>query len=330
MLIYTVSGIISAWIIKSIAESIQHGYSEIIQLSSNQSMSESLPVLFQNSLNGTDTDLPDFSKDIAFKVIVYSFILNGFIQIFVGLACLVFPVHECFKNISANLTKQKIIQKTCKKIESKSNEESKSKLNVISKVCVLLFTSLTTFQLMLEMGYAGLLITFLVDHLKWTTSEALVMSSVLFLSNTVGKVFAIPLTKFISPAKLLGATCVVNTIMVIMLSILVDIDISIIWICTILSGSMSAIQLPTILTWASTVVTISGKVASVVAGLPYAIVMMIGVLSVGFLMDEFGPMSYSYSMAVTVLITNVLFVVTWYSAKVLKRHTEVKAALEMT
>ena len=30
------------------------------------------------------------------------------------------------------------------------------------------------------------------------------------------------------------------------------------------------------------------------------------------------------------LITNVLFVVTWYSAKVLKRHTEVKAALEMT
>ena len=330
MLIYTVSGIISAWIIKSIAESIQHGYSEIIQLSSNQSMSESLPVLFQNSLNGTDTDLPDFSKDIAFKVIVYSFILNGFIQIFVGLACLVFPVHECFKNISANLTKQKIIQKTCKKIESKSNEESKSKLNVISKVCVLLFTSLTTFQLMLEMGYAGLLITFLVDHLKWTKSEALVMSSVLFLSNTVGKVFAIPLTKFISPAKLLGATCVVNTIMVIMLSILVDIDISIIWICTILSGSMSAIQLPTILTWASTVVTISGKVASVVAGLPYAIVMMIGVLSVGFLMDEFGPMSYSYSMAVTVLITNVLFVVTWYSAKVLKRHTEVKAALEMT
>ena len=329
MLTYTVSGIISAWIIKSIAESIQYGYSEVIQPNNNQSISESLPVLFDN-VNGTDADLPDFSKDIAFKVIVYSFILNGFIQIFVGLACLVFPIYECYKNISANLTKQKIIHKTCKKIESKSNEESKSKLNVISKVCVLLFTSLTTFQLMLEVGYAGLLITFLVDHLKWTKSEAMVMSSVLFLSNTVGKVFAIPLTKFISPAKLLGATCVVNTIMVIMLSILVDIDISIIWICTILSGSMSAIQLPTILTWASTVVTISGKVASVVAGLPYAIVMMIGVLLVGFLMDEFGPMSYSYSMAVTVLITNVLFVVTWYSAKVLKRHTEVKAALEIT
>ena len=118
--------------------------------------------------------------------------------------------------------------------------------------------------------------------------------------------------------------------MVFMLSILVDIDISIIWICTIVSGSMSAIQLPTILTWASTVVTISGKVASVVAGLPYAIVMMIGVLSVGFLMDEFGPMSYTYSMAVTVLLTNIIFAATWYSAKVLKRHTEEKAALEMT
>ena len=197
MLTYTVAGIISAWIIKSIAESVQHGYSEVFQLNSNQSMSESLPVLLHDSLNGTDIDLSDISKDIAFKVILHSFILNGFIQIVVGLACLVFPFHQCCKNISTNLTIQQIIHKTCKKIQSKSNEESKSKLNVISKVCVLLFTSLTTFQLMLEVGYAGLLITFLVEHLKWTKSEAMVMSSVLFLSNTVGKVFAIPLTKFI-------------------------------------------------------------------------------------------------------------------------------------
>ena len=173
---------------------------------------------------------------------------------------------------------------------------------------------------MLEIGYAGLLINFIVDHMEWTKTEAMVMSSVLFLSNTVGKVFAIPLTKFMAPAKLLGTTMVVNSVMVVMLSGTVDLHTCIIWICTILSGSMSAIQLPTILTWASTTVPITGKVASVVAGLPYAISMISGILLVGFFMNECGPMFFAFSMAAYVLITNVLFVLTWYFSKLSKKQ----------
>ena len=82
---------------------------------------------------------------------------------------------------------------------------------------------------------------------------------------------------------------------------------------------MSAFQIPTLLTWISILVPITGKVASVVAGLPYAISMISGILLVGFFMNECGPMFFAFSMAAYVLITNVLFVLTWYFSKLSKK-----------
>ena len=312
MLTYTVSGILSAWIIKMMAESFTGQSMETYHHSYiNQNTSEYIHIPEQNlSLNGTSIN----AKDAAYNVILNSYVLNGCLQIFAGVLCIL---------VAICVTKKLKTIGTCTKQSKVQGAQDKNNLSVINKFCVLLFTMLTTFQLMLEIGYAGLLINFIVDHLKWTKSEAMVMSSVLFLSNTVGKMCAIPLTKFIAPEKLLGATLIVNTIMTIMLSGLVDVHASIIWICTVLSGSMSAIQLPTIFTWASVTVPITGKVASVVAGLPYAISLMLGILAVGSVMNEFGPIFYSYSMAVYVIITNILFGLTWYFAKLSKRQKAV-------
>ena len=91
MLTYTVSGILSAWIIKMLAESLIGQLTDKYQPISNENISELLlqetteQPLYQN---GTSDD----TKDVAFNVIMYSYVLNGLLQIFAGLLCVVVAV----------------------------------------------------------------------------------------------------------------------------------------------------------------------------------------------------------------------------------------------
>ena len=151
----------------------------------------------------------------------------------------------------------------------------------------------------------------------------LLQFSITSFCAAISKTIAVLLNKFISPTKILVPSLIVNNIMAFMLSAIVNMHPSIIWICTILASVMAALQVTTTLGWAGTVLPVSGKVASILS-IPFSISLVTSTVLIGYLMDALGPMMYAYSLATFVVIANILFVLTWYSVKIMKREENEK------
>ena len=186
---------------------------------------------------------------------------------------------------------------------------STAKKRTRSIVKVSLFTVLLTLEMSFEIAFNSLLVTFLVKQLDWTQPTALMMFSVLFFSNAVARVLAVPVAKFVSTIPMITSSLLLSTLAIVLLATFIQVHFSVIWISTIAIGAVSAVLIPTTLAWANSNIDVTGAIASILT-VPWGSGLFMGPVTVGFFLEIFGPMYFTYTLIVYILLSDIVFFVT--------------------
>ncbi len=186
---------------------------------------------------------------------------------------------------------------------------SPAKKRTRSIVKVALFTMLLTLEMSFEIAFNSLLVTFLVKQLDWTQSTALMMFSVLFFSNAVARVLAVPVAKFVSTIPMITSSLLLSTLAIVLLATFIQVHHSVIWLSTIAIGAVSAVLIPTTLAWANSNLDVTGAIASILT-VPWGSGLFMGPVTVGYFLEIFGPMYFTYTLMVYILLSDIVFFVT--------------------
>ncbi len=176
-------------------------------------------------------------------------------------------------------------------------------------VKVTLFTVLLTLEMSFEIAFGSLLVTFLVKQLEWAQATALMMFSVFFFSNAVARVLAVPVAKFVSTIPMITSGLLLSTLAIVLLATFIQAHHSVIWISTIVIGAVSAVLIPTTLAWANSNLEVTGAIASILT-VPWGSGLFMGPMTVGFFLEIFGPMYYTYTLIVYILLSDIVFFIT--------------------
>ena len=168
-LVFTVAGIITGPIIKLLAESYEKEHT-ILSFQNNMSTA-----LFDSFGNVTEAAI-SHSKDIAYRVILSSYYINGCVILlaafmFFAVTLLVFFSSKPADRSLSNLRRVLHFCKSSKAHFLHSGKRSDTKLVKRSKICLFLFAVLLTNLIGIENGFVSLLVTFIVDQLVSRTAK---------------------------------------------------------------------------------------------------------------------------------------------------------------
>ena len=174
---------------------------------------------------------------------------------------------------------------------STSNEKENSRAFEI-KICVLFFV-FNIFYGGIEVGYAGLLMTFAVKYLGWTKSQGTDVTAVLQGSNAVITAIAVVMAKYVKPNHMLAASIAMVTTSMLFLSIFATEFPVCLWFCTAGLGIGYATIMPSSYTWVNSFMTVSGGFSSAYWSGFFTGFMTIPALS-GYLFQKVHPMCMPY------------------------------------
>ena len=323
LLLYSIAGIISPWFLKPLLDDMDatlldpisfhlrdiEAAAERYEMENNKTNSEKeyeimpynltideLKMIKNQSLNGTE------AKFEMYGAIFYSNLLVA-VAFMVAASC-------CF----AIILKSGLycgVSPLMQVAEDGHKEErvSTAKKRTRSIVKVSLFTVLLTLEMSFEIAFSCLLVTFLVKQLDWTQPTALMMFSVLFFSNAVARVLAVPVAKFVSTIPMITSSLLLSTLAIVLLATFIQVHHSVIWLSTIALGAVSAVLIPTTLAWANSNLDVTGAIASILT-VPWGSGLFMGPVTVGFFLEIFGPMYFTYTLIVYILISDIVFFVT--------------------
>ena len=174
---------------------------------------------------------------------------------------------------------------------SSSDERGNSRAFEI-KICVLFF-AFNVFYGGIEVGYAGLLMTFAVKYLGWTKSQGTDVTAVLQGSNAVITAIAVVMAKYVKPSHMLAASIAMVTTSMLFLSIFATEFPVCLWFCTAGLGIGYATIMPSSYTWVNSFMTVSGDFSSAYWSGFFTGFMIIPALS-GYLFQKVHPMCMPY------------------------------------
>ncbi len=212
-------------------------------------------------------------------------------------------------------------QSTAETISNKTDNQ----YNVLK---VVLFTIFLTFECSIELGFSGILVTFIIKHLHWQKETAMFVTSVLHFTVSATRLIVALASKWVKPVYILTVSLTLIFSAVLMLSCFVDTHPTIMWICTIVIGLSSSTTAPTTLTWASSKVIITGKVTSAFMS-PFATAMVLGPTFIGFIFDKYGEIWYCYMLTIYAVITGILFLVILVTTKCMDTKYDSKSNIDL-
>ncbi len=114
----------------------------------------------------------------------------------------------------------------------------------------------------IEVGYAGLLMTFAVKYLGWSKSRGTDVTAVLQGSNAAITAVAVILARYVKPNHMLIASITLVTASMLFLSIFATQLPMCLWFCTTGLGMGYATIMPSSYTWVNSFMTVSGGFSS--------------------------------------------------------------------
>ena len=147
--------------------------------------------------------------------------------------------------------------------------------------------SFTVFQCAINQCYSGLLTTFVVSYLQWSSAKGALLTSAFFGALALGRLVAIPTAKFIQPSKILIVDFLLLGVSVLLSNTAIDAHWVVPWICAILLGGGLSSMFPSAITWVEQQIHVTGRIMSsiVVSG---CLGMAFPPL-VGYLFERAGP-----------------------------------------
>ena len=156
-----------------------------------------------------------------------------------------------------------------------------------------LFFFFNIFLAGIEVGYAGLLVTFAVNHLQWTKNHATWVTALQQAANCVVTASCIPVSRWVSPQKLVALDLVLLNVVLILEAVFVEQYPAVLWICTAGVGAGYAIVMPSSLTWLNSFLEVSGKLSSVYWAGYFVGFMAVPAIS-GWLFNHVHPLWFVY------------------------------------
>ena len=176
--------------------------------------------------------------------------------------------------------------------ENPTSDEKENSRAFEVKICILFFV-FNIFYGGIEVGYAGLLMTFAVKYLGWTKSQGTDVTAVLQGSNAVITAVAVVMAKYVKPKHMLAASIAMVTTSMLFLSIFATKFPVCLWFCTAGLGVGYATIMPTSYTWVNSFMTVSGGFSSAYWSGFFTGFMTIPALS-GYLFQKVHPMCMPY------------------------------------
>ena len=126
----------------------------------------------------------------------------------------------------------------------------------------LLFFMFNVFYGGIEVGYAGLLMTFAVKYLGWSKSDGTNVTAVLQGSNAVVTALTLITSRWVRPQYLLAGCITLVTSSMLVLSFAATYHPAVLWVCTSALGAGYAVIMPCNFTWMNEFMDVTGKVSS--------------------------------------------------------------------
>ena len=177
--------------------------------------------------------------------------------------------------------------------EEKSTAAEKKSTKAFEFKISVLFFMFNIFYGGIEVGYAGLLMTFAVKQLGWIKSQGTDVTAVLQGSNAVITAIAVVMARYIKPNHMLAVSITMVTTSVLFLSIFATKFPVCLWFCTAGLGIGYATIMPSSYTWVNDFMTISGGFSSAYWSGFFTGFMAIPALS-GYLFQNVHPMCMPY------------------------------------
>lgn len=166
------------------------------------------------------------------------------------------------------------------------------------------------FYACVEDTFAGFIMTFVVLHLKWSKTKGTQITSVFWISFSVGRLFAIVISKYLTPWKMLALDFVLLILSFLTLLLGVESSEAFSWVCTVAVAVAMASIFPSGMTWMDkSIMKISGKVASFLL-VCASFGSMVNPVLVGYLFENDTPMWFIYLLFAHTLICSITFAVT--------------------
>lgn len=209
-----------------------------------------------------------------------------------------------------------------KEEDGKDDQEGKVKGKAFMiKICVTFFI-FNIFYGGIEVGYAGLLMTFAVKYLGWSKSDGTSVTAVLQASNAIVTASAVLVSRWVKAQLLLLYSIIVVTIAMIVLSFAVHWSYPVLWFCTACLGVGYATIMPCSYTWVNEVMEVTGKFSSAYWSGFFVGFMAIPAIT-GHLFEHVDPMWLPYMTLICSVGMFVMFIVISFIVYREKRNNQV-------
>ncbi|XP_064614236.1 sodium-dependent glucose transporter 1A-like [Liolophura sinensis] len=264
---------------------------------------------FNSSFNLTNST--GFSDAVQQTQVHIPYIIIGLLAVLSSI-----PFIEMFRSKRAEKRRQSLNQ---------GNEEKEKEIRHIPLTTCLKATFLVLMGFFyityacVEDTFAGFIMTFVVVHLRWSKTKGTRITSVFWISFSVGRLFAIVISKYLTPWKMLAVDFVLLIVSFLALLLGVESSEAFSWVCTVAVAIAMASIFPSGMTWMDkSIMKISGKVASFLL-VCASIGSMANPLLVGYLFENDTPMWFIYLLFAHTLACSAIFAVTtlliWWIGK---------------
>ena len=159
----------------------------------------------------------------------------------------------------------------------------------------LLFFVFNVFYGGLEVGYAGLVMSFAVRYLGWDKGTGAYVTALVQGSNAIITAAAIVFSKYIRPHVILAYDVTIVLISLLLLAVLTDTHPMILWVSTAMLGAGYATIMPSSFTWAQSFMEVTGNFSGVYWCGYFTGFMAVPALA-GYLFDKVHNMWFVYVM----------------------------------
>ena len=198
----------------------------------------------------------------------------------------------------------------------KSNMERPDKLPIKLKLVLLaLLSALMLMYCAVEDTYAGFLMTYCIKQLGWAKSDGSIATSVYWAAFSFGRFAGIFLIKRFKPVQLLFVYLIMLIFSFLAIFITTILLTPVIWVFIPFAGFSMSIVFPCIFTWTEeSILNVTGKISSMFL-ISASSGLMLNPLILGFLIDNFTPLSFVYLLFSESVICLLLFLTIFFLVK---------------
>ena len=160
----------------------------------------------------------------------------------------------------------------------------------------------------MEVTYGGFLLAFAVEHLKWSKSQATIVTSVFWGSFAFGRGISILLARCCKPHVMLIIDLIMTISSLTVLSLWSDTYDAVVWFGSACLGMGMASIFPTGISWAERYMQVTGR-ATAVFVVGCALGEMCLPAFTGFMFEHFNPMGLIYIELGCAIICMVLYII---------------------